>query len=177
MTGYHVYRAAPPTYAYQRAASLLPGPCYAETYAATRIYAVTAVDGSGQESGFSSFAWAPRLIWPYAVAEMADGLRTILDPQNGYALLRQQADGRYLNNIGSVHYHLENSRYMASDEDDRLLLSHPADWYSSRHSVRIADRDASPLFEFGERGSGPGQFETPAGVVAMGQPPQHRGAI
>ncbi|MGD8626789.1 MAG: 6-bladed beta-propeller, partial [Anaerolineae bacterium] len=170
VAGYHVYRAAPPAYVYEPAGGLLSGPCFSELYGATRIYAVTAVDSLGQESGFSNFAWAPRLMRPYAVELMSDGQRTVLDPQNGYALLRQRPDGRYLQNIGSVHYHLENSLYLDVDPDDRLILSHPADWYNDRHSVRVADRDASPQFEFGTQGSGPGQFETPAGVVAVGPP-------
>jgi PKD repeat protein len=167
--GYRVYRAAPLTYAYEQAAGLVSGPCYFEAYAATRIYAITAVDSSGRESGFSNFAWVPRLIHPYAVSATSDGLLTILDPQNGYALLRQRPDGRYLQNLGSPHYHLESSIYLAADELDRLIISHPGDWYTDRHSVRVADRDANPLLEFGEQGSGPGQFETPEGVAVVGK--------
>jgi YVTN family beta-propeller protein len=168
--GYYVYRAAPPTYEYERASSLVTGLCCAQAYGATRIYTVTAADSAGRESAFSNAAWAPRLINPYAVGLMSDGLRTVLDPQNGYALLRQRADGRYVQNVGSVHYHLEQSLYMAVDGLDRLLFSHPGDWYTGRHSVRVADRDANPVLEFGEQGSGPGQFETPAGLATVGQP-------
>ena len=168
--GYYVYRAAPPTYEYERASSLVTGLCYGEAYGATRIYAVTAADSAGRESAFSNAAWAPRLINPYAVGLTSDGLRTVLDPQNGYALLRQRPDGRYVQNVGSVHYHLEQSTFMAVDGRDRLLFSHPGDWYTGRHSVRVADRNANPVLEFGERGSGPGQFETPAGLATVGQP-------
>jgi len=170
LIGYYVYRAAPPAYQYERAGGLVTNLCYVEAYSATRIYAVTALDNAGRESGFSNTAWAPRLIHPYAVGLMSDGQRTVLDPQNGYALLRQRPDGRYLQNVGSVHYHLEQSSFMAVDGQDRLLFSHPGDWYVDRHSVRVADRDATPILEFGERGSGPGQFETPTGVATVGQP-------
>ena len=169
MVGYRVYRAAPPIYAYQQVSGLVSGPCYSEAYAATRIYAVTAVDSSGRRSGFSSFAWAPRLLNPYAVGVTSDGLRTVLDPQNGYALLRQHLDGRYLQNFGSPHYHLESSLFLTVDKQDRLIISHLGDWYSDRHSVRNADCDANPPLEFGERGTGPGQFETPEGVAVVGQ--------
>jgi PKD repeat protein len=169
VTGYYVYRAAAPVYDYEQVSGLVTGLCYSEAYAGTRIYAVTAVDGALRESGFSNFAWAPRLLNPWAVGATADGLRTVLDPQNGYALLRQWPDGRYMQNIGSPHYHLEASRYLAIDSQDRLVLSHPGDWYTDRHSVRVADRDANPILEFGQRGSGPGEFETPAGVAVVGQ--------
>ncbi|MBN1657020.1 MAG: hypothetical protein JXA93_01395, partial [Anaerolineae bacterium] len=138
-------------------------------------YAVTAVDGAGRESGFGNFVWAPRLVNPTAVAETADGVRVVLDHQNGHALLRQAADGRYLQNFGSVHYHLEATRFLAIDADGHLLFSHPGDWYDSRHSIRIADEDATPILEFGERGAGPGQFETPAGVAVVGQPGEIEG--
>ncbi|HSJ59385.1 MAG TPA: CARDB domain-containing protein, partial [Anaerolineae bacterium] len=167
VVGYYVYRAGPP---YARASGLLSDLCYTEAWAAGRVYAVSAVDGAGRESGFSNLVWAPRLVNPTAVAETADGVRVVLDPQNGHALLRQAADGRYLQNFGSVHYHLEASRFLAIDADDHLIFSHPGDWYDSRHSIRIADEDATPIFEFGERGTAPGQFEYPAGVAVVGQP-------
>ena len=170
VVGANVYRAGPPEGRYERVAGPLTGPCWAEASPWARVYAVTAVDSADRESGFSSFLFAPRLIHPAAVGLTSDGLRTILDPQNGYALLRQRPDGRYVQNVGSVHYHLENSTFMAVDEQDRLIFSHPGDWYTGRHSVRVADRDATPLLEFGEWGSGPGQFQTPAGVAAVGEP-------
>ncbi|MBN1660406.1 MAG: hypothetical protein JXA93_18550 [Anaerolineae bacterium] len=166
VAGYHVYRAGPP---YERVSGLLADLCYTEAWAAGRVYAVTAVDSAGRESGFSNFVWAPCLLNPTAVAMSPGGLRVVLDPQNGHALLRQQPDGRYLQNFGSVHYHLEESRFLAIDAQGRLLFSHPGDWYDSRHSIRVADEDATPIFEFGERGTGPGQFKTPAGVAVVGQ--------
>lgn len=170
IVGYRVYRAAPLTYDYAFAGSVSAGAtaCFSETYDTTRIYAVTSVLSNGLESAFSAFAWAPKLLHPYAVGHYADGTRVVLDPQNGYALLRQGADGAYLENFGSPHYHLEYAHFFAIDGEDRLIFSHPADYYSARHSVRIADRDANPVLEFGERGSGPGQFETPTGVAVWG---------
>lgn len=169
--GYYVYRTAPPVFVYEKVSDLLAGPCFSETYTGSnRIYAVVAVDTDGRESAFSDFIWAPRLINPHAVAISSEGARIVLDPQNGYALLRQRSDGRYIQNFGSVHYHLEYSDFLASDGLGRLLFSHPGDYYTARHSVRVADQEANPLFEFGELGSGPGQFQTPAGVAVWGQP-------
>jgi hypothetical protein len=84
--------------------------------------------------------------------------------------LRQRSDGRYTQNFGSEHYHLEFSYFMAVGNQDQLIFSHPGDYYESRHSVRVADRDANPLIEFGSQGSGAGQFQTPAGVAAWGRP-------
>ncbi len=172
--GYNVYRTASrPVFTYERVAQGITGRSFVADYdyAARAIaYAVTTVDSSGYESGFSPFFNAFRLLNPAAVVLTDDGRRIVLDPQNGYALLYQAADGRYLDTLGSVHYHLENSYYLARDASSRLIFSHPGDWYSSRHSIRVADQDAEPLLEFGERGSGPGQFETPAGVAVWGQP-------
>lgn len=125
----------------QRVSSLITDLCYVESYNASRIYAVTAVDSSGRESGFSNFTWAPRLINPEAITILSDGIRTILDPQNGYALLRQRPDGSFVQNVGSPHYHLEYSNFLAVDQLDRLLFNHPGDFYTSRHSIRVADRD------------------------------------
>ncbi len=163
--GYNVYRAAPPEYRYERVASLISGPCFTDSFSGSRVYAVTRVDIGSRESAFSSFVWAPRLVNPTALVVDKTGKHVILDPQNGYALLEQRADGRYLRNIGSPHFHLEYSNYLALDGQNRLVFSHPGDYYTDRHSIRVADRAVSPLFEFGERGAGNGQFETPAGAA------------
>jgi DNA-binding beta-propeller fold protein YncE len=96
--------------------------------------------------------------------------RIVLDPQNGYALLLQSPEGEYLDTLGSFDLHLEYSQYMVRDPAGRLIISHPGDEYSPRHSVRVTDQDANLLFEFGDRGSGPGQFETPTGVAIWGDP-------
>lgn len=169
--GYYVYRAAPPTYTYERITNLLTDTCFTDVFTGgNRVYAVTAVLRNGLESGFNRVRWGPRLINPADIGLLSDGTRITLDPQNGYALLRQDKNGRYLQNIGSPHYHLEFSQYLAVDEANRLIISHPADYYSSRHSVRIADQYANPILEFGQQGSGPGQFQTPAGVAAWGHP-------
>ncbi|MCX6028722.1 MAG: CSLREA domain-containing protein [Chloroflexi bacterium] len=172
--GYNLYRTASrPTFGYERAASGISGTSQIVPYddgSRAIAYAVTAVDATGRESGFSPFFNAFRLVNPAAVALDERGQRIVLDPQNGYALFLQLPDGRFFDTLGSIHYHLEFSRFLARDALGRLILSHPGDWYDGRHSIRVADAEANPLFEFGARGSDPGQFENPAGVAVWGQP-------
>jgi YVTN family beta-propeller protein len=133
-------------------------------------YAVTAVDSAGGESGFSDLFWALRLDHPAAIALDEQDRRVVLDPQGGYSLLLQSPAGTYLDTLGSFDLHLEYSQYLARDPGGRLIVSHPGDHYSSRHSVRVTDDEANLLFEFGQRGSEAGQFETPAGVALWGEP-------
>ncbi len=131
----------------------------------TSQYAIVAVTGAG-EGPLSERIFAPLLQNPWAVAIGTNGVRTVLDPQNGYALLRQAPGGNYLNTVGSVHYHLEFSRFMAFDAAlGRLVLSHPGDYYTSRHSVRVADWNGNEILEFGNTGSALGDFNDPAGVA------------
>lgn len=175
VTGYRVYRAVPPDFQYVAAGSPVSGPCFSEILPAPwsydgHVYTVVAVDGQGRESGFSNFAWATDLVNPAALVITPQDQRIVLDPQNGYALLRQDAAGRFIQTIGSVHFHLEKTWYMSQDANGRLLFSHPGDWYDPRHSVRMADLNGTPLLEFGQRGAGPGEFEIPAGVAAWGVP-------
>jgi hypothetical protein len=170
---YRVYRATAPMFAYEQVAEVTDGVCFEDNYAAgsygSKVYAVTAVSATGTESGFSNFAWAPTLTNPTSVAITPDGERFILDPRNGYALLRQDGGGSFQKYVGSVHFHLEYSQFMAVNASNLLLFSHPGDWYTDRHSVRTAKPDGTPLLELGERGSGPGQFETPTGVAGWGE--------
>ena len=169
-----LYRANPPDYLYTQVAELpasqtcfseeLPGGFYGGF-----VYAATAVNVGGLESGFSNSAWAPRLINPTAVTSLPDGRSLILDAQNGFAILEQDAAGHYLGNLGSVHYHLEEAQFMGLDANQHLLVSHPGDWYVPRQSVRIADLEIAPLLEFGEQGAEAGEFSTPTGVAAWGE--------
>ena len=105
---------------------------------------------------------------------MDEGKRLVLDAQNGYALYLQSATGDFFDTLGSFDLHLENSHYLAQDPLGRLLVSHPGDAYSSRHSIRVLDAEANLLFEFGETGTALGQFLDPAGVVAWADPDARR---
>lgn len=176
---YHVYRAGPPQFEYELAATLTAtGTCVNDEYTQWgydgHVYAVTAVDGTGRESGFGSTGWIPHLVAPAAVlvvpgsAQHALGDVLHLDPQNGYAVARMEPDGQYRQHVGSVHFHLELSRFFTRDANGLLIFSHPGDYYSPRQSVRIADEALAPLLEFGRAGAGAGQFQTPAGVAAWG---------
>ena len=169
-----IYRANPPDYLYTLVAKLPASQtCFSETlpggWYGGFVYTATAVNSDWLESGFSNAAWAPRLVNPTAVTSLPDGRSLILDAQNGFAVLEQDAAGHFLGNLGSVHYHLENSAYMAVDANGHLLLNHPGDWYVGRQSVRIADVELTPVLEIGEAGSDPGEFSSPAGVASWGE--------
>ncbi len=172
VTDYNIYRTEHSASVYQL---IVPGTTaisYTDTYdpsSKAAIYVVTAVDSQGKESGFSNPFYAFRLLNPEGVVVDEQNGRIVLDPQNGYSLLYQLDNGTFFDTRGSIHYHLEHSQFIARDSEGRLILSHPGDLYTSRHSIRVADKDANPLFEFGEQGSGEGQFQTPAGVAVWGQ--------
>ena len=172
IVGYNVYRASRPDYLYQRVVTETAVLNYSEPYdySATVIaYAVTAVDIQGNESGFSNLFNAFRLSHPAAI--VTDGInRIILDPQNGYALYYQLSDGTIVDTRASFDFHLEYSYYMTRDTENQLIIAHPGDYYTSRHSVRVAGEDFKLSMEFGDTGSGPGQFQSPAGVAVWGQP-------
>ena len=172
---YDVYRATGPDFEAERVADGLTSPAWSGQMDDNSVYMVTAVDGAGRESGFSNMAFAPVLLDPYDVGVYGDGLRAVLDPRSSYAFLQMSGDGRFLRNIGSDQVHFENSRFLAVDGWDRLIVSHPGDACSDRHSVRVLSRDGNFLFEFGERGSGQGEFDRPTGVVPWGRLPSWGG--
>ena len=177
VTAYHVYRTSGPTYAWHRVltgTTVLNATLLYDYQQRGAGYAVTAVDSSGQESGFGDLFWALRLRHPADLVVHDDGQRLVLDPQNGYALLLQAADGTYVDTLGSFDLHLEDSHYLARAPQNRLLVSHPGDAYSTRHSVRVLDAEANLLHEFGQRGTGEGEFETPTGVAAWSMPTADR---
>ena len=181
-SSYRIYRASSylnqaddPTHQYENWVYKPLGTAAGTAYTDTTIfqtsrYAVAARDGSGKEAPLSSRLFAPMLYNPWAVGVLSDNKRVVLDPQNGYALLRQDPEGRYICNFGSVHYHLEWSYFMAIDRNlGRLIFAHPMDFYSDRHSIRVSDLNAVGILEFGDYGSNPGQFNTPAGVAVDGE--------
>lgn len=129
-------------------------------------YAVAPRLTGGAHGPLSNRVFAPMLLAPRGVAVQADGRRAVLDPQNGYALIRQAGDGTFIENFGSVHNHLELSNYLESDAPrNRLVISHPADYYSSRQSVKVTDLEGGNVLEIGDTGTGPGQFLNVTGVA------------
>ncbi len=172
IVSYNVYRASSPAFYYQQVVTDTTMLSYTEPYdysSRAVVYAVSAVDNQDQEGGFSNLFYALRLRNPAAIVVEPGNRRIVLDPQNGYALLYQLPDGTFLDTRSSYDYHLEYSFYMVHDWQDRLIISHPGDYYTTRHSVRIFDQDFTLVSEFGDSGTGTGQFQWPAGVATWGQ--------
>ena len=172
IVSYNVYRANSPAYYYQQIVTNTTVLSYTELYdynSRAVVYAVTAVDDQGQKGGFSNFFYALRLINPAAIAIEGGNRRIVLDPQNGYALLYQLPDGTFLDTRSSLDYHLEFSYYMVHDWQSHHIISHPGDYYTTRHSIRIFDQDYNLISEFGDTGTGLGQFNDPAGVAIWPQ--------
>jgi hypothetical protein len=170
VVAYRVYRAAHQEYLYQRVAELTDthfGEYFESDGNGHRVYVVTAVGANGLESGFSNAAYAPHLGQPYAVALAPDGSSVVLDPHEAYPLLVRQPNGRFTHALGSTFLGLGNSRFLSSDEAGQLLVGDAGD---AEHppSARVFDSAGRPLLEFGEAGSGPGQFATPTGVAWWG---------
>ncbi len=165
---YHVYQTREPTYAWRRVltgTTTLEATLLYEGAQRAAGYAVTAVDALGRESGFAGLYWALRLRNPHDLLFLEGGTRLVLDPQNGYALYLQSETGDYFDTLGSFDLHLEYSRFLARDPLGRLLVSHPGDYYSSRHSLLVLDSEANLIFELGTTGTAPGQFNHPTGVA------------
>lgn len=151
-TEYTVYGITYPSSTYEEVVTLGSSSaenCYDTQHNISTVYAVTATDNGNRESGFSNTEWTPKLVSPIDLKEDADGNIIILDPQNGQALLRQNTDGKYLQNFGSVHFHLEGSRYLANDADDNLAFSYLEDGYTD-YLVRLTDAEVQPTGGFAD---------------------------
>jgi hypothetical protein len=138
----------------------------------TSLYAVAPLAADQSEGPLSVRVFAPQLLNPWAVAVLPNGERVVLDPQNGFAFLRQTAFGAFISNTGSEHNHVEFSRFIAIDASlHRMLTSHPSDWYGGPHSIRVTDLEGTldGLFDIGVFGAAPGQFNDPAGVAVDAQ--------
>ena len=170
---FNVYRAKNPGYEFERILTNVRKTTYFEKFdniARSVIYAITAVNAEGVESGFSNYFYAFPLIAPSAVEVDAINNRIVLDPKNGYALLSQLQDGTYQEILGSYQNHLDFSKYMVLGADGLLYVSHPGDSYSNRHSIQIFDQDLTLLREFGSTGSTAGLLNQPAGIAIWGEP-------
>ena len=174
VAGYRVYRAAAPQYRYEAASDLLTGTHFEEFSAGFgdgehRMYAVTAVDAAGRESGFGELVYVPGIDAAVAVATSPDGARLVPNGGNLYPLLRQQPDGRYTHRLVNVHYDLGNAHSLAYDPLGRLLVSGFGESSFGRKAVRIYDPELRPVMAFGDSGSAPGQFISPAGLAVWGE--------
>jgi hypothetical protein len=171
--GYRVYRATPPMYEYVAVSGLLTGTHFDDSGAGLadgehRIYAVTAVGSDGRESGFGELVYVPGLGAPVAVVTAPDQSRTVLNNWNLYPLLRQQADGRYTHRLVNVHYDLGNAHFLSYDATGQLVVSGFGESPSGRKAVRVYDSALRSVRAFGDEGTAPGQFVSPAGVAAWG---------
>lgn len=177
VVGYRVYRLTPPGGTYVQASGLLTGLSFEEDFSLVenhwdghRVYAVTAVDTAGRESGFSTFAYAPWLYAPMAVAISPDWSRVALDPWNDSPLLGQWTDGIYSRRLMSGDFILPRSRYLAIDRSSRLLVSDEGFGGPHHMSIHVLDPNGEPVLEFGEQGLDLGQVLTPTGVAWWGAP-------
>jgi hypothetical protein len=175
VVGYRVYRAAAPRYAHVAASGLLTTAHFEEFGdelgdGQHRLYAVTAVDGAGRESGFGERVYAPGLGGPVAVAPAPDGSRTVLNNWNFYPLLRQWQDGRYTRRLVNVWYDMGNAAALTYDAEGRLWISGFGESPNGRFAVRSYDTELQPLMAFGEAGAQPGQFSVPTGIATWGEP-------
>ena len=173
VAGYRVYRAAAPQYRYKAASDLLTGTHFEDFSAglddgAHRMYAVVAVDAAGRESGFGELVYAPGLADPVAVAVAPDGTRAVLNNGNLFPLLRQQPNGSYTHRLVNVHYDLGSAHFLDYDPRGQLLISGFGESPFGRKAVRIYDAELRPVMAFGDSGTAPGQFISPAGVAYWG---------
>jgi len=198
--GYYVYRAARPTYAYERISGLVQGadPTYVTGCDGDCVYTVTALDLDGRESGFSAAAWAPDLILPSAVVIADRGPAPTPVPVTISPLLAGEGSGvrsfpagegpgmgslRVIldTHAGPLIRQLLDERYLGRFGSvhlgltgSRYLAVDPQGRFlvadPNRHVVRVTDRDVQPLFEFGGPGAGPGQFQEPTGIAVWGPP-------
>lgn len=159
VVSYHVYRIAPPEFAiYARVAEAVAGPCYTRAtgdagldYA---VFAVTAVDDQGRESGFSPLRWLPSLVYVTEVQRRPDGNLLVLDRHFGRILL-QEPGGRYVQPLNSPHFGLVGVDYFAVNPENWLYISNP----SPSAYIQIATPDLQPGAGFGMN-----EFANPRGI-------------
>ncbi len=169
ISGYFIYKAEQPTFKYKKISSLISGLCYTNTFnfqsgshVGGRIFAVTAINDQGKESGFSNFVWVPDIILPFDIAVTPSNHRFLVDGHTE-SLIELNHENQYNQHIGSPHLGLDNIRFLDIDIFDRILMSR------KNHTIKVLDLEGNPEFEFGENGSGNGQFNTPAGIVFWGK--------
>ncbi|GAG63010.1 unnamed protein product, partial [marine sediment metagenome] len=145
-----------------------------DSYHAEDGLAVSAIDGSGHESGFSNLVWTLHMLSPSAVAVDKNNNRQIAASGNLLAL--QDQNGQFLKWLGKYTeflaywsigwHHPEERSHMARDAAGNTIYSVP-----SQHEVVIGVPESQgPFRSFGQHGSAPGQLDTPTGVALWGEP-------
>lgn len=169
VTGYNVYRATSPTFAYTR---VLTGTTATQAWFGTEgsesVYAVTAQDVFGEESGFGRFTYAPTFHdWVMDVGLLRQNHRLIFDAGTEKHLVLQQPDGRFLQRVGTVHHHWNDVRGLAGDScGQNFALAQTGT--DQPDTIQIYDARAELTQQFGGTGTGLGQFRAPHGVDVMG---------
>ena len=125
-------------------------------------YAVTAVDSTGRESGFSPVFRAPRLVAPVAVQFDEHGRRIVLDGHNG-ALITQLADGRWVGHQGWQHLGLIGAQALARGSEGQMAAA-----VTGNDRVTIVDADRRLINWFGRHDFVTGSLDGPSGVAFLG---------
>ena len=163
VVGYNVYRIGPPEFAvYERVAANTPDSCYTRSTGDSAldyaVYAVTALDDEGRESGFSPLRWLPSLVYVTDVQRRADGNLLVLDRHFGRILL-QQPDGRYVQPLNSPHFDLVGVDYFAVNQENQFYISSPNAY------IQTASPDMQPGMAFGFN-----EFTNPRGIALPAAP-------
>lgn len=171
---YNLYRGVAPNYELSLAVEGITDLHYTDRgpigyNSRASVYAVTAVTATGEESGFSELVWALRLLNPSSVT-LAGNDRLVLDPQSPYSLLVQDAEGTYLDTLGSFDLPLDRARYLTRDAMGKLLFTRMDDPDGERNALLVTDDRARLIQEIGSSGFWPGEFSVPAGIAAWGNP-------
>jgi len=181
-TKYTVYGITPPDSRYEEIATVtgagLATRCIDVTHLRSTVYAVSATTGAANlEGGLSNTEWTPKVQNPVDLKEDRDGNIVVLDPQNGQNLLRMNPDGRYLQSMGSEHFHLAGARYFANDENDNYAFSFQQQDPHTDLFIRMADADIQPTGGITEPLQGPAGVEfwgDPGACSAFGQPADYQ---
>jgi len=177
VTGYNVYRTMGADHQW----TLIAGGVIDQSFSApthgfqlSAGFAVTAVAGSGLESGFSDLVWTLHIYSPSAVAIDDNNNRQIA--ASGSLLALQDQNGNFSKWLGT---YLELVAYWATgwhnpEERSHMILDAAGNTiYSvpSQHEVVIGVPESQgPFRSFGQHGSAPGQLDTPTGVALWGEP-------
>lgn len=164
VVSYRVYRGDEPAYYPFQLLAAVAAPAFDDVRPGSARYAVTALDASGRESGFSPIFRAPRLWLPAAVVvEPGSGQRTVLDQHEG-ALITQLADQRWVGRQGSVHLGLTGSEGLAANQHGQLLAAG-----ASSDLLTVLDQASLERVNwFGRERFVDGMLDGPVGAVQAG---------
>ena len=165
VVGYNVYRAERYDWTFTRVHTATAALMYSEEFPHEYQYryAVTVVDTSGRESGFSEVARVPHLVRPWGVAVDSVGNRLIAENHHGRVLL-QRSDGRFVGFLNREVF-FAGKGLDASPEGD-ILVAEPA-----RHCVHHFDPQGTHLGTIGECADSPGQLDSPEDVAFVDTAP------